>query len=340
MKFLQQMYVSIFIISLCITPSTTYAISESAATYLPLCGGIAAGTVAGGISHFIIKKPSVTTLVSLAAGGITWGALYLHLSKLTPKNKITAALKLLQAVGSDSLLQQKFTTMKAFEIYSNDCFGIKGSVLNQISKIQTDCEGILSLLQQAIKESEDATIVATAKNLTERTNALIQSLNIINTWATLRDIKVNLQNIEVSPFLAYDSIINQNAFITRVSPHDFPLVIACNKATTLKNTIQNHLQTIDHILSDASTKDSPGIATTCEELKARESLLLNTINNTINSLLSHKDYRLQYLLYTKQQQEKELQQLNSEITRLKSQVSSLSNVINQQKQQLDTMRWR
>jgi hypothetical protein len=339
MKFLQQMFLSIFTISLCMTPRTSYALSEKAAAYISICGGVAIGAAAGKVSQVTTKRPLYTALVSLVAGGISWGVLRLYLSTLTPKSKINAAIKIIQIVESDSLLKQNFTTMEVFVKYINARFGTNCSVYDQIRKIRDDCEEILSLIQQVANDSEDSNMIDTAEKLMEKTHTFIQTMNITETWARLRDIEVGFHKIETAPILLYDSIMVQDTRNNRNSPDGagFPLVIAYNNAITLKNTLEDHLQTIDHILYETSTNDSPGVTTTCKELKARGLLLLNTLVNKINLLSTHEDYKFQVLLYKKSEHDEELKKLNENLIMLKGEVTNLHSLVDQQKRQIENI---
>jgi hypothetical protein len=336
MKFLQQMFLSILTVSLCIVPHMSYALSEKAAACIPICGGVAIGAAAGSASHLTMKRPLVTALASIVAGGVSWIALHHWLSKLTPKNKINAAVKIIQGVKSDSFLSQRFLNMKEFESYINNRFGPDNSLTaadKKIEELQDGCEEALSLIQQALQDSEENAIKTVYEKIQISVETFVQVLDIASTWATVREVETDLCVVEANPILSPDMItaedIIKNSNISDDS--EIPLVIAYNKAMSLKEALENSLETIDYISNETLIKDDTGIMASCNELRAKIHVLFNTLVNKMKVITTHKEYRYQVLVYEKDQ-------LNEELKRLKQEIGNLQGLVDQQRRQIESLR--
>jgi hypothetical protein len=336
MKFLQQVFLSVFTISLCMTPRTSYALSEKAAAYIPICGGVAIGAAVGSVSHITIKRPLATALTSIVAGGVSWVVLHHYLSKLTPKNKINAAIKIVQMVKTDPFFSQHFVTMKEFESYINNRFGPDNSLTaadKKIEELREGCEEALALIQQALQDSEENAIKTVYEKILMSVENLVQVLDIASTWATVREVEQDLCVVEANPILSPDVTtaddIIKNGNISDDS--EIPLVIAYNKAMSLKEALENSLETIDYISNEILIKDDTGIMASCNELRAKIQALFNTLINKMKVITTHKEYRYQVLVYEKDQ-------LNEELKRLKQEIGNLQGLVDQQRRQIESLR--
>jgi len=332
MTILKRIFLATLIMLFYTTPTTTYAVSEKMSTYSQIGGGLVAGAVAGLASHITMKKPLITTLIGLGVGGLSWLILHHYLSQLTPTGRMNAATKVMKWVESDSFLSQNFATMEEFITYINTHFGSNHSLTaarKQLEKLHDGCQEALSLANQALQDTNEKDAKTTCENFIGKTSDLVQALKIKSSWATVREVEVNLCKIEENQIFSHDFATDEDLinYVTTSFETACPLALAYNHAMDLKKVLENSLQTIELVSHETLENNSPGITATCKDFSARIQLLLNALANRINLISIHKDYKFQALLYEKNQLDEQVKELKGQCSHLHGQLHDLQRQV-------------